>query len=441
MLHLNTKSHRELREYLDTVPVIETHEHYVRGGNPSEGKEYNAMFGYYASDLLSGSLGMQKEAVELFEGETLTFDRRFEIFEKLYRRSNKTAYARAWEKGLEVCWGIKGITKASFKEFEEKYSNYSPDNYETLMNRFGIKAKVVDIHVVDDFKNILEGKDTDPLSRFAFPLPSFHNINTFTDMALVSKYLDRTITCLDDFLEGFENLLKKAIDFGVVCIKDQSAYRRIIRYNLPSKAEAEKVFNRILMQPRSLQGFEEIMGTDELNPLDDWLFHHYMRLARKYRLPVQIHTGHMAGIRNDITKANASHFIPVLELHADVAFDLFHGNWPYMDEYLFIGKNYPNAYLDLCWVQSIDPLYSIELMKRALVTVPHSKIMAFGGDTRYIELCIGYLILARDNVACALSEMVDSGWMDMQEAKEVAVDWFFNNPNEFFNVGFEQQPN
>ena len=438
MLHLNTASYRELRGYLDTVPVIETHEHYTRVGAPPAEMVHRSKFGYYWSDLLSSSLGMEREALAFLENRDQSSEERFSVFEKLYRRSNKTAYARAWEKGLKECWGIESITKKTFQELEEKYSSYSADHYEKLMNRYGIKAKIVDIHMVENFYKILAGEDKDPFSRFAFPLPAFHNIHSYIDLALLSEYVDHSITCLDDYLEGFEKLLKRAIDFGIVCIKDQSAYRRKIRYDLPSKAEAERIFNKILLQPRTIHGFSDVFSSDEVYSLDDWLFHHYMRLARKYNLPVQIHTGHMAGIRNDVTKANASHFIPVLELHADVPFDLFHGNWPFMDEYLFIGKNYPNAYLDLCWVQAIDPLYCIELMKRALVTVPHSKVMAFGGDTSYIELCVGYLILARDNTACALAEMVDSGWIDMQEAKEVAADWFFNNPNEFFKLGFER---
>jgi len=49
----------------------------------------------------------------------------------------------------------------------------------------------------------------------------------------------------------------------------------------------------------------------------------------------------MAGIRNDIAKTNAVHLTPVLELHRDVRFDLFHGNWPYMGEYLYLARTTP----------------------------------------------------------------------------------------------------
>ncbi|WP_159888357.1 hypothetical protein [Paenibacillus puerhi] len=45
--------------------------------------------------------------------------------------------------------------------------------------------------------------------------------------------------------------------------------------------------------------------------------------------------------------------------------------------------------------------------------------------------------MARDNVAYALSDMVDIGWIDLEEAKRLALDWFFHNPNEFYQLGLK----
>jgi predicted TIM-barrel fold metal-dependent hydrolase len=257
-------------------------------------------------------------------------------------------------------------------------------------------------------------------------------VHNKADLLKFKKYLNRTIVCLDDYLESFDNFLQKCIEFGIVCFKDQSAYRRDIAYKNPSRDEAEKIFSDIIFNPR------DVYGDDRVRPLDDWLFQYAMRKAAKYNLPVQLHTGHMAGIRNEIAKTNAAHLIPTIELNEDVRFDLFHGNWPYMDEYLFMGKNYPNVYLNLCWVQSIDPVYCVELMKRAIMTVPHSKIFAFGGDTGMIEWVAGYLSLAKDNTAIALSELVESGWLNMNEAKQISLDWFYNNPNKFYGLGLKE---
>ena len=416
-----TPGFSELRQYLDHIPVIETHEHYTKHLNVEDTLSF-ILGNYYMSDYLSAG---GKE--EQFQG--LSSKEKYERFIKVYRKSDKTAYARGMREGLRLCWGIEGLN--SYEEFEALESKLKDRNesiYGQFMDKLGIKAKVVDIF---DLMKYVEGEESDysKYCRFAFPLPSFHEVHCKEDLLRLQKYLSRTITCLDDYLESFDNYFQKCVDFGIVCIKDQSAYRRDIAYGNPSKAEAEKAFNDMIFSPR------EVFGDDKARPLDDWLFQYAMRKAAHYDLPVQIHTGHMAGIRNEIAKTNAVHLIPTIELHQDVRFDLFHGNWPYMDEYLFIGKNYPNAYLNLCWVQSIDPVYCIEFMKRAVMTVPHSKVFAFGGDTGMIEWVAGYLAIAKDNVARALSELADIGWLSMDEAKQISVDWFFNNPNEFYRLG------
>lgn len=420
MYRSNNPHFGEIRQYLDSIPVIETHEHYTQYYDADDALAF-VLNNYYWSDFASaggGDLPSESSAKE-----------RYEYFLKFYKKSKHTAYARGMMEGLRICWDIESIDSyEQFQKFEEKLKTRDASIYDAIMEKLNIKAKVVDIFDLNDY---VDGKKTDysKYCRFAFSLPAFHNAHSKQDLLKYQKYLNRTITCLDDYLESFDNFLQKCVDFGIVCFKDQTAYRRSIAYGNPTRDEAEKAFNAMMQNPR------EVVGDDRVRELDDWLFHYAMRKAAQQNLPVQLHTGHMAGIRNDIVKTNASHLIPTIELHENVRFDLFHGNWPYMDEYLFMGKNYPNVYLNLCWVQSIDPLYCIELMKRAVMTVPHGKLFAFGGDTGMVEWVAGYLSLAKDNVACALSELADCGWLTPDEAKQIGLDWFFNNPNDFYKLG------
>lgn len=439
-MRLNNKYFDEIRGYLDTVPVIETHEHH-RGTAGTASSFFGFVASdiyYYFADLRSAAHRYRGELERAMHDGSMSFDERYAVFERAYNQTRHTAYARAVQIGLKECWGIEEINRETMRELDGKDKTCDERFYRDLAERFGIKAKIVDVGgspAGPEFAKLIQHEKTDRLDeycRLAFPLPSLHNIHSKADIVPLQRYLGHGITCLDDYLESISILLEKCIESGLACIKDQSAYRRRIRYELPSRGEAEAVFNKIISRPRN------VFGTEEVEVLDDWLFHHFMRLARQHDLPVQIHTGHMAGLGNDVSKANAANMISVLELHSGVAFDLFHGNWPYMGDILFIVKNHPNAYLDLCWVNAIDPLYCVEIMKRALVTVPHSKVMAFGGDSSRIEWVVGYLVMARDNVACALSEMVDIGWIGVDEAKQIAADWFFNNPNEFFRLGFER---
>ncbi|MCL2772683.1 MAG: amidohydrolase family protein [Oscillospiraceae bacterium] len=422
MYRSNNQYFGEIRQYLDRIPIIETHEHYTQYYGAENALDF-ILGNYYNSDYQSaGGINLPEE---------MPAKERYERFLTFYNKSKHTAYACGMIEGLRLCWGIDNIDNyENFQILEEKLKSRDVSIYERTMEKLNIKAKVVDIWNLMD---IIDGKITgySKYCRFAFTLPSFHDNHSKQDLLKYQKYLNRTVVCLDDYLESFDNYLQKCVDFGAVCFKDQTAYRRSIAYGNPTKDEAEKVFNSMMSNPR------EIVGDDRAVALDDWLFHYAMRKAAQHDLPVQIHTGHMAGIRNDIVKTNAAHLIPTLEMHEDVKFDLFHGNWPYMDEYLYIGKNYPNAYLNLCWVQSIDPIYCIELMKRAVMTVPHSKVMAFGGDTGMVEWTAAYLSQAKDNVSCALSELTDSGWLNIAEAKQIAADWFFNNPNHLFKLGFE----
>jgi len=144
----------------------------------------------------------------------------------------------------------------------------------------------------------------------------------------------------------------------------------------------------------------------------------------------------MAGIRNGIVKTNAAGLTKLIELHRDVRFDLFHANWPYGGEFLFLGKNYPNVTLDFCWANIIDPVYCQNLFKQVLSAVPHGKVHGYGSDFGgSADRAWAHASIARDNIAIALSDMVEMAYLDLNEAKEVATAWLFGNANSFFRLG------
>jgi predicted TIM-barrel fold metal-dependent hydrolase len=243
--------------------------------------------------------------------------------------------------------------------------------------------------------------------------------------------LGRRVTSLDQYLAACREIFEAQKEFGAVAFKDQSAYSRRIDYDNPTRAAAEEVFNWFMEDPRRNAGYP-----DQIRPLDDFLFHEFMRMARDMDLPVQIHTGHMAGIRNDIVKTNAAGLTKILELHRDVRFDIFHANWPYSAELLYLGKNFPNVTIDFCWANIIDPIYCQNMFKQALSCVPHGKIHGYGSDFGgSVDRAWAHAQIARDNIAIALSDMVDIGYLGLDDAKQVARDWLFENANAFFRLG------
>lgn len=439
MLYTHTPLFDRLYGQIEAMPVIDCHEHMI---GPSEHPEYKepiaALIQHYVlSDLQSAAWGIPNRDVMRLADPDVSTDDKWPLFEKLWSAIQHTAYARVTRLVLQHVYGEERPTRAALDRVAARLSEWDEAAYLRTIDEAGIQAMLVDVlgWLPGGLRTFLDGTRTFPDKwRLMISLPSFHP-TTMTAQTIehAGDLSDRHITSLDEYVEAVYDILRACIARGAVGIKDQSAYQRIIQYDLVPKADAERQFNQVLADPRSS------LGWPEGKALNDYLFHEFMRMARDLNMPVQIHTGHMAGIRNRVDKTNAAHLGAVIELHSQVRFDLFHGNWPYMGELLFLGKNYANVALDLCWLHIIDPLYASELLERAVVTMPHTKIHGFGGDYGdYPEYAAAHLHIARENIAGTLARLVERGWVDEEEAIELAAGWLFNNPNRFFQLGFEE---
>jgi predicted TIM-barrel fold metal-dependent hydrolase len=451
MLRKPSPVFNRLLDRISGIPVVDCHDH-LRGPDRDLEDAYTEPILaltvplYLISDLWSA--GASDEEIELLQSEDATTDEKWPIFSRLWAATEHTAFARVTKLMLREAYGIETLTRQSLDRIVEQRTSYNRSHYMKVIRDAGIKAVIADVifalspppwgRPIRYFRSpvlreFLEGRFPMPdMWHPAFPLPYFHEIRHREFIDFVGVMSNSNITSLDEFEEAMFEVVKRSVDLGVIAFKDQSAYCRVISYDLPARGDAERIFNKLLIDPRNQ------LAWPDAKPLDDYLFHQYMRFARELHLPVQVHTGHMAGIRNRVDKANAANFASVLELHTAVQFDLFHGNWPYMGDVLFLGKNYPNVTLDFCWVQMMDPLYAQELLKRAVMTVPHAKIHGFGGD--YFlepEPVAAHLALAREVFAGALADLVECGWLGEEKAVHLAADWLFNNPNRFYNLGLE----
>ncbi len=426
----NAKCYDDLRSYLETVPLIDTHDH--TGETVQEYADPIAVVcgGYFSHDLMSAS---SEKEIRFVMNSSKSMEERWPVLEKAWKRSCHTGYAIVTKMVLKEFYGVEELTLAALKGMKDKLMNMGDRKLSMrLLNKAKIKARLEDCW--PDLKKIVNKTyKMSPKGKLVIGIPFFHTIASYDQIRIPGDSVGINVTTLDEYLIACREVFERFKNFGAVAFKDQSAYSRTLDYTNPTRADAEGVFNYLMADPRRIVGHP-----DGKKKLDDYLFHCFMRMAREMELPVQIHTGHMAGIWNDIEKTNAVKLRSVLELHRDVQFDLFHANWPYSGELLYLCKNYPNVHIDFCWTNIIDPVYCQRMFKQALSSVPHGKIHGYGSDfVGHADRAWAHASIARDNIAMGLSEMVEMEYLDLDEAKEVARMWLFDNANEFFKLGIK----
>jgi hypothetical protein len=425
--------YERLLDGISTYPVVDCHEHIRAPQNierPKEAISYLTAF-YFASDLSSAEMDMQKMAFLNDPGKST--EEKWTTFSELWNRCKFTAYGRICSLLLDEYFDGVGMSLEGLRHVNEKLGTLDMEFSLKVLEDAKIEVLLADISWGRDMRQFLKAQNLFPEKwRLLFSLPVFHSISSRGFLAEIGEMLGKNIVSIEGYLESVFKLMKKGKDLGMAGIKDQSAYFRTLEYEVVPRADAERLFNRILSDPCNS------LGWPERKPLSDYLFHQFMQYAAELDMTVQLHTGHMAGLYNRVSKTNASGLATVLELHKNVRFDLFHGNWPYMGDLLFLAKNYPNVHVDCCWLHIIDPLYAEELLMRALMTVPHSKILGFGGDYPFPEHSAMHLRIARQVIASALSRLVtERGWITEEAAMEIAADWLYNNPNKLFNLDLE----
>ena len=127
--------------------------------------------------------------------------------------------------------------------------------------------------------------------------------------------------------------------------------------------------------------------------------------------------------------------IGFVQRNPDTRMDIYHLGIPDVRTALQVVKNFPNAYLNLCWSHVVASDMTTNTLKEAIDLVPMNKIFAFGADyVLFVEKVYGHLHMARENVALTLGDRVDRGLMDLSEAKQILRAWFYDNPKAFYRL-------
>jgi len=274
--------------------------------------------------------------------------------------------------------------------------------------------------------------------RFAFRFDGLLDMVDAGPIALLERATDTPIHRLDQLVGALYRMIDAFGTTGrLAALKIGMAYQRDLVVGDPTTHEAELAFSRIRSRNTFYDGIQQGNGAVDAQAgraLGDYMFHRMMQYACEHDLPVQIHTGYLAGNWGSLNGTKASNLIPILNKYRTVRFDLFHASWPWTSELGAIAKNYPNVWADMCWAWTMNPTESERALDEWLDGVPYNKIFAYGADTGLPWCNVGYSLQAKLGIARVLDRKVANGFYDLGTAREIADRIMIENGIEFFGL-------
>jgi hypothetical protein len=431
-----TELYQRIRAEIELIPLVDTHEHLIDERTRLSRKiDLFYLFAHYASsDLVSA--GMSEQTLERLNNPDLPLDERWAEFAPYWKAARTTGYGRALLLAVRDLFDTDDINEATYTALSERIaaSNTGGWYHQVLKARANIDVSILDP---------LEELDPTPLEetdrRFCVPVlrvDEFLKLCDRVGLEQMEKRSGRAIHSLGDLERVLDAYFERGAAAGVVAVKVAVAYDRSLDFDKVTHHDAERVFNQLTRYPAISRDFkpQPPLSFAEAKPMQDYLMHQVIRRAIARELPIQIHTGLQEGNGNVLSNAHPLRLVNLLTEYREARFDLFHASYPYQGEAAALGKNFPNVYLDMCWLHVISPWVARQTLHEWIETVPGNKIFAFGGDYLFVEGAYAHSRIARDNVAEVLAEKVVDGYLAEDEAMMLAHGLLRDNALTFFRL-------
>ena len=420
----------KIRDHADQVKVINTHEHQHW---PEEYGNYRFRFyhliaaGYLAADVRSaGDNGLNWKLID-----SLSLDQLWDIYGEALDYTRTTSYYGHFVKGFRKLYDFNDLffTKNNIEKLsgqvEEKYKDYRTW-FDEAFQRAGFELMFIDqywkpFNTEIDEKHFALAFNINALISSSGRKPEKDsNPSGFYKEAASAGFV---INSLDDYLKFCDHLFKMNVEKKAVCIKNSQAYSRTLFYENVTYEEARALFEK----PSGS------LTASEAKKIEDFMFHWIIQKAIENDLPVQIHTGYLAGNGNTLDNGQPVKLNNLFLQYPNAKFSLFHGGFPWTGEFAALAKMFPNVYLDLVWLPQISREEAVHSFDVMLDCVPYNKFF-WGGDCGLIEESVGSLEFAKDVVSEVLAKRVNRGLLTEELALEIVNRIFRENAIEVFNL-------
>ena len=350
-------------------------------------------------------------------------------FFRVWPHVRTTGYGRAIELGIAQLCGME-LTRDTADAVTQWLRDFTSERsaaevYRACFEAANIVGAVNDILPSSELTTArMEGSEYPDFFRFAPRLDMVLAIDSADTVRQIESFLDCSIASLGELEQAMEQLVSNAMAGGrVAALKIGVAYKRTLDFGEVPRQTASTVFDNLMRG-----------NATDLKPLQDYCFHRYLRCALDHDLPVQIHTGYLAGLNSDIRQGDPSPLVPIFMKYPDLRFDLFHASWPYSEFIGAVGKEFPNVWLDLCWAWAMNPVQMERILDEWLAAVPNNKILGYGSDTTTPFAVVGYAQQAREGIAAVLERKIARGEYDEAAARHVATRIMHDNAAELLGA-------
>jgi predicted TIM-barrel fold metal-dependent hydrolase len=399
-------TYKFIYDLLETLPVVSSHEHHgtddFQVGLTLDGVLAQSYVGWL--DVAPGS-----DAVSRAD---------------FLAQCRHNSYYVWLEKGIRRVHGVdEVITARNWEEISRRIScrHAEPGAHIRILTETGRYRRAVQDSYWDYGSDVGHPELFSPTMRTDMFVRCFHpGVLDHDENNPFAAYPDAPTQNFDDYLDYLRDLFTGWRERGAVALKSASAYERSLAYGSEDRPAAAAVFGR---RPESV-------GPTERAVFESTLFHFFCRLAASLDVPFQVHTG-----LGELAGSNPLALEPVLIRHPDVRFVLFHAGYPWCGEAAGLAHNHGNISLDMVWAPVISTTAAIAALHEFIEVARSSDRIAWGSDTWTSEEAVGALLGWQHVVATVLSEKVEAGYLELEEAEVLAHKLMYRNAAHLY--GFD----
>jgi predicted TIM-barrel fold metal-dependent hydrolase len=399
--------YRELLAHANTLKVVDAHEHLL---SPEDHAQQYLSFWNFFSDYVVWDLygaGMPQKLMRAKPKNEAEVTALFDAIEPYLAAVEHGSYMRSVRVTLQRFFGVDRITRENHLDITRRLNaNNSAEHYRKVLKDAGI-VKILQ----------------QPYQSLRSETPWFVNQTPLTFQFQMEREFSalgrkNPRAKLKDVVALYEAAIQREREAGSVGIK---FFPHVFTASY-DPAAAEREYQQIKQGKRLYTQFSQLAR---------YLYEEQIRIATDNDMVVAIHVG----VWGDLTDKTPALLFPIVKKYPFARFDVYHMGIPYMRETAFLGKNYPNVYLNLCWAYAVSESMVLNSLDEWLDVVPTNKIIGFGGDLQSLpEHVVGMLDVAKHTLATALARRIARERLDMPGAKKILEDWLFNNPARLYRL-------